>query len=119
MLISCGWLSLSPAPVMRMNFAFSCKSEIGPAAAISHTRTNAAEHLENGLRKGTLKRNTTLNPLGNELTASVLEISVLAAFVHRGYRTHSAIDLERTALIDLHVSRGFGTSGKERADHNG
>ena len=46
-------------------------------AAVSHTRTDTADQLEDSICNRSLERHTAFNALRNELLSALLEVSVL------------------------------------------
>ena len=76
-------------------------------AAVAHTRTQTAEHLEDCISERSLVRNTSLNSLRNKLFVVLLEVSVLTAVCHGGKAAHSAINLKASALEYFCCTRAF------------
>ena len=73
--------------------------------AVAHAGADAANHLEDGVRQNSLIRHAPFNTFGDELLRVLLEVAVFRAVLHRAQRTHAAVHLVGTALID------FGRAG--------
>ena len=87
-------------------------------AAVAHAGTDTAAKLEHRFSNQPFIRHTTLDTLRNELLCALLEITVLRAGFHCAERTHAAINLELSALIDLGCARCLVTTSKQAAQHN-
>src|ERR1022692_3495810 len=48
----------------------------------------------------------------------ILEVAFAGALGHRGQRSHSAIGLERAALVENGLARTLFGAGEQRADHD-
>lgn len=102
MLTSCGWLSSIPELVIRMKRAvFSVAMSFG--AAIPHAGAQTADHLVDHFGQSPLIRYAGGDPFRNQLfdiVLHVLEITVFRSLLHRLERTHAAISLEFTSVVD-------------------
>src|SRR5213593_373325 len=86
------------------------------AAAVAHSRAQAADQLMNHRGHAALVRHAALDPLRHQLLARcgrcraleievVLEIPIAAAAAHRADRPHAAVLLEAAALIQDQLAR--------------
>ena len=91
----------------------------GGAAGIAHAAFHTAHQLEDVIGQGAPVRHTTLYALRHQLFVALLEVAVLAAVLHGGDGTHTAVALELAALIDLALAGGFLAAGQQAAQHNG
>ena len=73
--------------------------------------------MEDDVGQRASERDPALDAFGNELFRARLEVSVLAARVHRAERTHASVHLEAPALEDLDVARGLLRAREQTADH--
>ena len=87
-------------------------------SAISHARTKAAFHLVDNLRDASAIRDAPLDAFGNELAGIFLEISILASRRHSRERTHAAIYLKASALIQFDFAGAFQRTRKQGTYHN-
>src|SRR5699024_6227530 len=88
------------------------------ATSITHTGTQAALHLIDGVGQRSLKGHTALYTFGNQLAGIRLEVPIRAALTHSGQAAHTTIHLKLTALIQLVLSGRLLTACHQGADHN-
>ena len=85
---------------------------------VTHTGAETAHHLIDGFGNRSTVRHTTFNTFRNKLFIVGLEITVLGTALHGTDGSHSAINLELSSLIDLHVTGSLFAAGKQRTHHN-
>src|SRR5208337_1982163 len=108
----------------------------GRAAYVSHSALHAAHQLVNDHGNRPAIRHAAFDAFGNELSQTIavasvlgqnghrrirlaiLEVTLAGALRHGGERSHSAVHLERAALVENCLARAFFGSGEQRADHH-
>ena len=95
---------------MRMTFTKCCRGDFDKssvflkllhvvASAVTHTGTDTADHLEYGVLDISLVSYTTFDAFRNQFLCIGLEVTVLAAVLHRGNGSHTTIYLVFSSLI--------------------
>ena len=74
---------------------------------VTHTGLKTAHKLINCVAESSLVRYSAFNTFRNKLVVACLEVSVGAAFAHSAKATHTTVNLELSALINLFFSRAF------------
>src|ERR1035441_2177732 len=111
------------------------------APQIAHPRAQSANELQNHAFQRSAIRHATLNSLGHKLRQAILartlalhhilnafrgracivaalKIALARTQRHRRQRTHPAIRLERTSLVQNRLARTLVHAGKQRPDHD-
>ena len=86
--------------------------------AVSHAAAKTSNHLEDGVSKGSLVRDTAFHAFRYELLCAFLEITVLGTDSHGTQTAHAAVYLEGTALVNLHGTRRFLRTGQQASEHD-
>src|SRR5690348_16856444 len=92
-------------------------------SAVTHRSAQAAGQLQDHVRERALVRYATFDALGHELLGDtlalgILEVAIGAAGLHGADRSHAAIALVRTALIELDVARRLLGAREEASEHH-
>ena len=87
------------------------------ASAVAHPGSEATHQLEDRVLDRALVGDTSLDALRYQLLRSGLEITVLAAVLHRCDGAHAAVYLVLSALIKLELTRCLITARKQRSHH--
>ena len=92
----------------------------GRAPNVTHRRAQSASELVDDVAQGAAIRNAAFDAFGHELVGvgRILEITVLAALLHRADRAHAAIALVAAALEQFDLARRFLGARKQAADHH-
>ncbi|KAG1470924.1 hypothetical protein G6F57_011593 [Rhizopus arrhizus] len=93
----------------------------GGAAHVAHGGAQAAHQLVDDAAHRAAVRHAAFDAFRHQLVGGggVLEVAVLRPLLHGGQRTHAAVALVRTALVQLGLARRFFGTGQQAADHDG
>ena len=89
-------------------------------SAIAHAGPHAANQLVNEIGQHSFVRHAALDAFGNQLAhgGSLLAVSVRAAHDHGPERSHAAIGLERSPVVDDQLARALVQTGQQASQHD-
>src|SRR5215469_16168446 len=89
------------------------------SAAVAHSGTESANKLVDQVSQRAFGSDPSFDSFRHQFARGILLVAVGGAFLHGALRTHAAIALERTALVEDGFSRALVGSREQATDHDG